>query len=399
MRKLIDYIIKEPIINSPNRGYKFPFVSGEILSCEANFISDKFFQQEPEDRVSLEKNISNIFSLSDSFNIAVLDDEGDHFGSTREDLLRKDNGMKDQDLFNPRKDSGNQAITREDLLRKDSGMKDQDLFTRKDSGGMKEQDLFNPRKDSGTKDQDLFNPPDIEYGHMETIKENKEREFKEKESKDISLNAVNLFIKFEKSLDYKKNENLELLDYLFSFLSSNTNNDLNHILAGYFSKVLISLLKTKSSQLMRYICIKKPENLVNLLNQVKNRSICDFIIKILLYESNTNNLEESVNFDNIKLNILNKLILCTNKDDISNVQDLFFEFFENTKNLDTILTERFLTNISNHFVNKNFNVFREILVIAKELMIHYKIEFEKAQRFMSSMSMSIIFMFILFRIQ
>jgi len=149
-------------------------------------------------------------------------------------------------------------------------------------------------------------------------------------------------------------------------------------------------MKAKPSKLLQYICTKKSENLFNLLNQVRNKSICDFIIKILLYEPH--NLEESANFDIVKLNILNKLILSTNKDEILNIQDLFLEFFENTKNFENILCERFLGNLSSQFVSKNNNshlgVMKELLVIAKELILHFKSEYEKAQKFMSSMSMS-----------
>ena len=179
---------------------------------------------------------------------------------------------------------------------------------------------------------------------------------------------------------------------MFTFLSNNLNNELNNILAGYFSKVLISLLKAKSNQLLRYICIKKTDNLLGLLNRVGNKSICDFIIKILLYEPQ-HSLEESANFDIVKLNILNKLITCTSRDEILNIQDLILEFFENTKNFESVLNERFLTNLSNQFafINSSSNCNKELLIIAKELMLHFKTEYEKAQKFMSSMSMSKIF--------
>jgi len=38
----------------------------------------------------------------------------------------------------------------------------------------------------------------------------------------------------------EENDNIELLDYLLSFLD--TDEELNHVLAGYFSKFMLSLL-------------------------------------------------------------------------------------------------------------------------------------------------------------
>ncbi len=80
MKKLIDYIIKEPTVSSPKRGHKFPFIASEILSCEANVIVDKFFQEQEE---KLERNMS-FFSLSDSFIITSTQDNIDTFVEKRE---------------------------------------------------------------------------------------------------------------------------------------------------------------------------------------------------------------------------------------------------------------------------------------------------------------------------
>jgi len=147
MKKLIDYIIKEPTVNSPSRGYKFPFVAGEILSCDANLIAEKFFQ-EPEDKL---ERLIPMFNLSDSFTINVLEDD-----------------------FN------------ENFVdRKTSGF---DMLDRKISDSMN----LN-REEIGIGYSPNFNPPAIEFGNLD-IKESKEkeRENKEKEMsiKDMSLNNV-----------------------------------------------------------------------------------------------------------------------------------------------------------------------------------------------------------------
>lgn len=45
MKRLIDYIIKEPIHEDKRYGYKFPFNAAEILCSENSFIINKFFEK------------------------------------------------------------------------------------------------------------------------------------------------------------------------------------------------------------------------------------------------------------------------------------------------------------------------------------------------------------------
>jgi hypothetical protein len=313
MKKLIDYIIKEPILDSPKRGYKYPFYSCEILTCDANFILDKFFQDNIiEDK--LERNASVFFNLNDSFIIAGTDEE---FIDTFE------------------------------------------------------------KKDSVIDDKAMFNPPAIEYCGMGS-KEFKEIKGKDENWKEMSLDTVLIF----------------LIMYLFNFLmtsSSNFQADLNPVLSGYFSKVVISLLKFKPTTFFKYICIKKPEYLKNIISQIKNKSISEIISKILLAELSSN-LEENVGFDTIKINILNKILTISNKDDLLNVQDIIMDYLENSKNLDIILSDSFLNTLSNQiqFTAKMDCIDKEYIHIASNILCHFKSEYEKAQKFMTSMSMSMI---------
>lgn len=75
----------------------------------------------------------------------------------------------------------------------------------------------------------IFNPPAIEFGNTE-----KERD-----------NSFNLFIE-KKFCIVGSNENYELLDYLFSFLNSQSIS--NPILCGNFAKIVTSFFKLKNQQ-------------------------------------------------------------------------------------------------------------------------------------------------------
>ncbi len=75
----------------------------------------------------------------------------------------------------------------------------------------------------------IFNPPAIEFGNAE-----KERD-----------NSFNFFIE-KKFCVIGSNENYELLDYLFSFLSSPSIS--NPVLCGNFAKIVTSFFRVKNQQ-------------------------------------------------------------------------------------------------------------------------------------------------------
>ena len=79
------------------------------------------------------------------------------------------------------------------------------------------------------KENFVFNPPAIEFGNAE-----KERE-----------NSFNFFIE-KKFFNVGSSENYELLDYLFSFLSTTSIN--NPVLCGNFSKIVSSFYRVKNQQ-------------------------------------------------------------------------------------------------------------------------------------------------------
>ena len=78
----------------------------------------------------------------------------------------------------------------------------------------------------------------------------------------------------------------------------------------------------------------------------------------------------------------------------SNVSEIFIEYIENTKIFDFLVSENFL-NMFTQFLGimKNKFVVREFLKVANSLLRLFKVEYEKAQKLMTSISMSKIFLY------
>ena len=80
VKKLIDYITKEPERDEHNIGYKFPFMSAEILNSDVSKILDYFLiaDNELENKEGLLKNIDNELELSDDFPNTKKSNEGNN---------------------------------------------------------------------------------------------------------------------------------------------------------------------------------------------------------------------------------------------------------------------------------------------------------------------------------
>jgi len=143
--------------------------------------------------------------------------------------------------------------------------------------------------------------------------------------------------------------------------------------------------------MLKYMCFRKPEYLIFLLNNVINRSMCDIILKILMIDNQ--NVEELSNFDTLKSKIIFTLLsnfyLKDSLEEITNTKDIFIELFETTKNFEFLVSENFLINFFNTLVSiKNFFSFKEYLSVIIALVKQFKTEYEKAQKFVSSLSLS-----------
>jgi hypothetical protein len=336
-------------LNIYKYGYKYPFLATEILSSEVQIILDKMI---PE--LILEESKSYLLNLSsDSLNMTPAKKE-DATGSYEEMVIL-------------------------DEIKKEP--------------------------------QFLFNPPEIEYG----FEKEKEKFYFDRlelinsscisKDRDISLNTS-----IEKRYNVASFDFPELLDFIFSFASNF--NDANSIQSVYFSRIIISFLKSNKANLfIKYICLKKPEHLLNLINNIHIIGFPDIISKILQLDSI--NLEETLNYESLKSSMISKLVsryyinnnlensyLCNHNNHsstqnisslilYSNITFSLIEYLENTKNLDLFLNENFLNSLLGNLASiKNKYSFKEILIFSTALLKQFKIEYEKVYKFMNSVSIS-----------
>jgi hypothetical protein len=90
---------------------------------------------------------------------------------------------------------------------------------------------------------------------------------------------------------------IELLEHLLSFIE--TDDELNYVLVGYFSKFFNLLINKFPNKILAYLYLEKPETLDFLIQHSSKKSIADLISKILLFENflNEKDQKSSVNID------------------------------------------------------------------------------------------------------
>lgn len=87
----------------------------------------------------------------------------------------------------------------------------------------------------------------------------------------------------EKNGEPKNKLRLPMIEKLFSLLIPNE--ELNSVLAGYFSKVFISIMEKQENELLQYI-FTFPEHIHNITKHIDNESISGVLTKILSYKEN-----------------------------------------------------------------------------------------------------------------
>ena len=89
--------------------------------------------------------------------------------------------------------------------------------------------------------------------------------------------------------DEEENTNrIELLDYLLNFVMNN-NNELNYVLSGYFSNVLLFLMKKNSNKIMKYIYSFRQDVIYKILQHSNQKAMAILAMKLLNIEQMVHN--------------------------------------------------------------------------------------------------------------
>ena len=107
-----------------------------------------------------------------------------------------------------------------------------------------------------------------------------------------------------KSEDIKNGKNIEMLDYLLSFL--NCDSELNYVLCGYFSSLIKNLLKLENNIIIQYLYLEKKDSIQKMIYHSYRYCIYEILEKILQY-NNKDEINKNELIPKIRMELLEEL--------------------------------------------------------------------------------------------
>lgn len=238
VKKLIEYITKEPTEDEHKRGHKYPFMSAEILNAEISKILDFFLipDAEFEMKDKILKNIDNELSFSDEFpevksrvpaeaHKPELESEQAKTGEENQSKPESDEFVDVVEEDSEKKESENDQKNNESEAEKAPAAEETDN-TEKTQGAEVQNKV----------EEDEKNNKDADKEQISNVNgENNDKE-----------NAAEQAAKPEE----QSSDRIELLEFLLEFIESE--GELNYVLAGYFSKFFIALLNRNSGAVKHF---------------------------------------------------------------------------------------------------------------------------------------------------
>ena len=213
---------------------------------------------------------------------------------------------------------------------------------------------------------------------------NKNEQSSENTKTDDDKNKKNKKININEIVRQKGKENkIELLDYLLTFLSSDS--EPNYVLCGYFASIIKTLLNMDQTLIIKYLYVENKEFIRKLIYHSYRQSISEILNKIVQYDSNEEefNIEDmalirmdileglfdkiDANMDNEKLDSISTLIKS-----ISTDEKLLSDMLNNKKIIECLVTRPLRNinlvskdNISDEFIinkRRNFDILIDIII-------------------------------------
>ena len=405
IKQMLDYIIKEPKDEEDhNKGYKFPFVCSKLFNVEESKIMKYFFKTNKElndekkdnnkkGKTDLYFNFNqygnnNDENNNDNDNDNIKDKEinidylnNNEFEDNNEDNCNYEDGNIDnndeklnndevnieenKNNSNNNDDNDDDVVIQEKEEKNDNNKIEEE---KKDDNKNNEEDIIN--QEDKDKDICLFKSPDSDTDNISKNKRyeiQKEKKGSSKENSNEKNKNKDKENKEEEKEDNYPEDKIELLDYFLSFL--NDNSELNYVLCGYFSSLMLNLLNMNSIKIIKYLFLKRKDSLKRLVYHSYRKSIAEILCKIIKYEdkftpdyldnNENNNDYDEKEFSLIRLEIINDIF---EKIDINmNSEKLFslsfiindltenkkiFELIVNNKNIIQCLITKQLKNIN-----------------------------------------------------
>jgi len=153
--------------------------------------------------------------------------------------------------------------------------------------------------------------------------------------------------------NYPENR-IEILDYLLSFLSEDS--ELNYVLCGYFSSLMTALLNINSVKIIKYLFLERKDILIKFAYHSYRKSIAETLCKIIKYENklrDDNETYDEKQFSLIRLEIIkeifDKIDINMDSEKLFSISFIINELTEDKKILESIISNK---NIIHSFINK-----------------------------------------------
>ena len=298
----------------------------EILDDKKNIDNDKDKQRvniEEKEIKKEEKNIDNnpendINEINNKNNIENKQNEKDEEKNIQK--KEENNNVKETDIkINKEKMEINNDIAKNENQKTDLNENEKINYEKKEEE-IKGKDLINNNKENSTyvlKDDDIKIQKDKNINSNELINkevdnDNEEKEKVEnKEYNDDNSNEIEIgnkvdSVSFGSDSEYNENQNNEYFDLLLDFVM-NDKPELNYVLSGYFSNVILTLLEKYPFKVYYYLYTVRKDALKKIIFRSHQRVFSIISSKLLNLENN-DKLKESNKFLDNYINFRNELI-------------------------------------------------------------------------------------------
>ena len=322
IKTLIKYITVEPEHDEHLRGHKFPYVASEILKCDNGIIQDYFALDEKEYMEAhplvepeeidaaqnkldglksklqeVEKEIDNIEKEEKSIKEEGNNSSGnsDDTGSTDEksDKEKKEKNDKEENKGEnkeEKKEENKEAKKEENKEeRKEENKEENKEIKKEENKEEKKEENKEVKKEENTKNEDKPKNENVEK--TSTVESLFNISVPQKKPDDITSDI--LPSKESEDSNQKITENLlkenesktnPYLDLLLEFVMSDKQ-ELNYVLASYFSNLMIALLDKYPSRLIQYLFSKRKDAVKQIVLHSHQKALSTLALKILKIEN------------------------------------------------------------------------------------------------------------------
>ena len=400
VKKLISYITQEPDSDDYLIGHRYPYISYEILKTECPYIQDLFVLNENEynykyklfelneNKIEKEKNIDQNNKNLTNINIKVdeniikNDNQKNIENLLQDNKIEENNKEINNNLIKDLKRENNENLEKKNIIHEDKILKNEI----KDKNKNKENKSDNESKNENTN----------------YLKIEKKKELLSEKEVQNKLNKIN--INNETDIKIEDSNHNEFLDLLLNFVTTGKK-ELNYVLSGYFSDILMTLIDKYPTKILKYLYTIRKDALNEIINHSHQKSfllISAKLLKILSFILHyLNDFQKEYDENNIKNlfgiwikyrnrlieNLIFSLTLEGVKDEYGNIHNDY-----DIENIFSLLYDLISEDNILNFIVKNPLIYNYIFnILDKKITFNYtNNEKEKYQQYIYSLFIQLL---------